>query len=431
MLTARVILALALALVVASVGQVQAQGLPRAGAPEDVGLSSARLGRLSAAMQAGVDRGEIPGAVIVIGRKGKVAYLESFGLRDREAQAPMLPDAIHRIASMTKPLVSIATMMLVEEGRLALTDPVALHLPEMRDVKVGVEKKDASGKVELVLEAPQRQMTVHDLLRHTSGLTYGFFGKSLVKDQYNAVKILDGEQTTAQFITKLAGLPLQYHPGTTWDYSVSTDVLGRIVEVVGGMPLDQFLAERVTKPLKMPDTAFWVEPEKQARIAQPQIDPATGKRPAVPDRTRKPNFLSGGGGLMSTAADYARFSQFLLGGGALDDVRLVSRKTVEYMAADHLAPGMRVNGFPIAVVDTRAENGGGFGLGFAVPVSTGRSAVPGSVGDYGWTGIYGTQFWIDPKEQMYVVLMTQSGPPATRAKYWTLMRNLVYQAVID
>jgi CubicO group peptidase (beta-lactamase class C family) len=429
MLIARVILALAL--VVASVGQVQAQGLPRAGAPEDVGLSSARLGRLSAAIRAGVDRGEIPGAVIVIGRKGKVAYLEGFGFRDREAQAPMAPDAIHRIASMTKPLVSIATMMLVEEGRLALTDPVALHLPEMKDVKVGVEKKDASGKVELVLEAPQRPMTVQDLLRHTSGLTYGFFGKSLVKDQYNAAKILDGEQTTAQFITKLAGLPLQYHPGTTWEYSVSTDVLGRIVEVVGGMPLDQFLAERVTKPLKMPDTAFWVEPEKHARIAQPQVDPATGKRTPAPDRTRKPNFLSGGGGMVSTAADYARFSQFLLGGGTLDGLRLVSRTTVEYMATDHLNPAMRVNGFPIAVADTRAENGGGFGLGFAVRVSAGRSAVPGSVGDYGWPGIFGTQFWVDPKEQMYVVLMTQSGPPATRVKYWTLLRNLVYQAVID
>jgi CubicO group peptidase (beta-lactamase class C family) len=252
-----------------------------------------------------------------------------------------------------------------------------------------------------------------------------------VKDRYNAVKIMDNEQTTAQFITKLAAIPLQYHPGTTWEYSVSTDVLGRIVEVVGGMPLDQFLAERVTKPLKMADTAFWVEPEKQARLAQPQIDPATGKRPGVPDPTRKPKFLSGGGGMVSTAADYARFSQFLLGSGTLDGVRLVSRKTVEYMTADHLSPGMRVNGFPIPVADTRPENGGGFGLGFGVRVSAGRSTIPGSVGDYGWSGAHGTQFWVDPKEQMYVVFMAQTGSLVTGAHYWTLMRNLVYQGVID
>ncbi|MGH2357269.1 MAG: serine hydrolase domain-containing protein, partial [Candidatus Limnocylindria bacterium] len=242
---------LAVALVFGVVLDAQAQALPRASTPEDVGLSSERLKRLSAAMSAAVDRREIPGAVVIIGRKGKVAYAESFGFRDREAGSPMRPDAIHRIASMTKPIASLAIMMLVEEGRLNLTDPVAMHLPELKDVKVGMEKKNDSGTVELTLEDPQRAMTVHDLLRHTSGLTYGFFGKSLVKERYNAAKVMDPGQTSAQFVTKLAGLPLQYHPGTTWEYSVSTDVLGRIIEVVSGVPLDTFIAERLTRPLKM------------------------------------------------------------------------------------------------------------------------------------------------------------------------------------
>jgi len=430
MIALRTIVALAVA--IGLVGHAHAQGLPRVTTPEQVGLSSERLKRVSTAMHSGVERGEIPGAVVVIARRGKVAYVESFGFRDREAQAPMKPDAIHRIASMTKPLTSLAAMLLVEEGRLSLADPVALHLPELKEVKVGVEKKDEASKVEvLMLETPQRPMTVHDLLRHTSGFTYGFFGKSIVKDRYNEARLFEPDQTSAQFIAKLATLPLQYHPGTTWEYSVSTDVLGRIVEVVSGLSLDRFIAERITKPLRMPDTAFWVEPDKQGRIAEPQVDPITGKRPTAPDPTRKPTFPSGGGGMVSTAADYVRFSQFLLGGGTLDGVRLLSRKTVEYMTADHLAPGMRVNGFPIAVVDARPESGGGFGLGFLVRVSAGRSSIPGSVGDYGWVGIWGTQFWVDPKEQMSVVLMMQSGSGATRAKFWTLMRDLVYQAIVD
>jgi CubicO group peptidase (beta-lactamase class C family) len=423
---------LAFALVLSLVLQAHAQALPRASAPENVGLSSARLGRLSTAIQAGVDRSEIPGAVIIVARKGKVAYLESFGFRDREAGSRMPQNAIHRIASMTKPIATVGFMILVEEGKVSLADPVALYLPELKDVKVGIEKKDDSGGMQLVLETPQRAMTVHDLLRHTSGFTYGFFGKSLVKDQYNAAKVLDAGQTSAEFITKLAKIPLQYHPGTTWEYSVSTDVLGRIIEVVSGTPLDQFLAERVLAPLKMTDTGFWVEQrEKHSRIAEPQADPATGKRPTMPDRTQKPNWLSAGGGMVSTAPDYARFCQFLLNGGKLDGVRLLSRKTVEYMASDHLPLGIRVNGFPVAVIDTRPENGLGFGLGFAVRTSAGRSSVPGSVGDFGWTGIYGTQFWVDPKEQMCAVMMLQTATPATRNKYWTVMRDLVYQAIVD
>jgi len=430
MLRNRVLLAFAFVLSLAL--QAHAQGLPRASAPENVGLSSERLGRLSTAIQAGVDRSEIPGAVIIVARKGKVAYLESFGFRDREAGSRMPQNAIHRIASMTKPITTVGFMILVEEGKVSLADPVALYLPELKDVKVGIAKKDDSGAMQLVLETPQRAMTIHDLLRHTSGFTYGFFGKSLVKDQYNAVKVTDAGQTSAEFITKLASIPLQYHPGTTWEYSVSTDVLGRIIEVVSGTPLDQFVAERVLAPLKMTDTGFWVEQrEKHNRIAELQVDPATGKRPTAPDRTQKPNWLSGGGGMVSTAPDYARFCQFLLNGGKLDGTRLVSRKTVEYMASDHLPLGIRVNGFSVSVIDARPENGQGFGLGFTVRTSAGRTSVPGSVGDFGWTGIYGTQFWVDPKEQMFAVMMLQTATPATRAKYWTGLRDLVYQAIVD
>ena len=381
---------------------LHAQQLRQAKAPEDVGLSSERLKRLSTTMQAAVDTGELPGVAVVIARQGQVAFGESVGFRDREAGTPMALDSIHRIASMTKPITSLAAMMLVEEGRIGLSDPVFLYLPEFKELKVGVEKKDDAGPAQLILETPQRPMTVQDLLRHTSGLTYGFFGKSLVKDQYNDMKVTDPDQTNAEMVTKLAKLPLQYHPGTTWEYSMSTDVLGRIIEVVSGMDLDRFTHERILKPLKMDDTGFWVEqPEKHGRIAQPQIDPATGKRPTVPDKSHRSNWLSGGGGMVSTAADYARFCQFLLNGGQLDGVRLVSRKTVAYMASDHLPPGTRVNNFPAAVLDARVENGQSFGLGFTVRVSPGRSAVPGSLGDFGWVGAYGTQFWVDPQEQMF------------------------------
>jgi CubicO group peptidase (beta-lactamase class C family) len=383
-------------------------------------------------MQAAVAKGELPGVAVIIARRGQIAFGETFGFRDREAGALMALDSIHRIASMTKPITSLATMMLVEEGRISLTDPVSLYLPEFKDLQVGVEKMDDAGTTRLVLETPQRPMTVHDLLRHTSGLTYGFFGESLVKDEYNETNVTDAEQTNAEMIAKLSKIPLQYQPGTTWEYSMSTDVLGRIVEIVSGMDLDRFTHERILKPLKMDDTGFWVEqPEKHGRIAQPHVDPTTGMRPVVADVSRRPNWLSGGGGMVSTAVDYARFCQFLLNGGQLDGVRLVSRKTVEYMTSDHLPPGTRVNGFPIAVVDARAENGQSFGLGFTVRVTAGRSAVPGSVGDFGWVGIHGTQFWVDPNEQMFAVMMVQTTDPATRAKYWTLMRDLVYQSFID
>jgi CubicO group peptidase (beta-lactamase class C family) len=415
---------------------VHAQGLPVSWAPERQGFSPERLARLGTALQQAVEQGEIPGAVVLIARHGRIAYFESFGYRDREAKAPMGKDAIFRIHSMTKPIVTVAAMMLVEEGRLRIEAPVSAYLPEFRDVKVGVEKKDASGKAELVLEAPQRQMTVQDLMRHTSGLTYGFFGgRTLVKDRYNEAKLADPQQSNADFVAKLAKLPLHHQPGEVWDYSHSTDVLGRIVEVISGMELGQFIAERILKPLQMPDTGFWVEqPSQHARIAEPQVSTATGKRPAVSDKTRR-GWQAGGGAMVSTAADYARFSQMLLNGGELDGVRLLSRRTIDYMTSDHMPPKARVLGFPIAVIDTRPDNGQSFGLGFAVRVSAGRSGVPGSVGDYSWVGAGGPQFWVDPKEGLVAVLMFYlpggGADGATRIKYWTLMRNFTYAALVN
>jgi CubicO group peptidase (beta-lactamase class C family) len=432
MIAARMLAAMVMILVfVATAG---AQGLPRAKNAEEVGLSSDRLKRITAGFKNDVDKGAIPGTVVLIARKGKVAYYETTGFQDRENKIPMARNSIFRVASMSKPFTSLAAMMLAEEGKIQLAYPVSRYLPEFKDLKVGVEKKDeATGKMELVLEPAKREMTVQDLMRHTSGLTYGVFGKSLVKDRYNAVGAYDFNNTNAEMVTKLSQVPLQYHPGTVWEYSMSTDVLARIIEVVSGVELDVFVAERILKPLKLSDTGFWVEGEKrQARIAEQQADPATGKRPPAPEVTKRPRWMSGGGGMVSTAPDYARFCQMFLNGGTLDGVRLVSRKTIELMASNHLPPGIQYGPLvPIqfAGISPTPEEGGGFGLGFGVRMESGRSPLPGSVGDYSWAGVYGTYFWIDPKEKLVAVLMMQA--PALRLHYRYLMRHYVYQAIVD
>lgn len=407
-------------------------GLPRASSPAEVGMSAERLGRLTAVMKAGVDKGEIPGAVVLIVRRGKIAYLEAVGYRDREQKAPMRPDAIFRIASMTKPFTSLAAMMLAEEGKLQIAYPASRYLPEFKELKVGVERPDAAGKPELVLEPARREMTVQDLMRHTSGLTYGFTGRSPVKQAYNDAKMMDEGQTNAEMVTKLSKLPLQYQPGTTWEYSMSTDVLARIVEVLAGMDFDAFIAERIARPLGLKDSGFWAETSKRERIAEPQIDPATGKRPPLRDVTKRPAWISGGGGMVSTAADYARLGQMFLNGGQLGGVRLVSRKTVELMTSNHLPPGTPLGAAMPAVFGPLApspEMGQGFGLGFAVRIEPGRNPLHGSAGEYYWGGAQGTYFWIDPKEKLIAILMMQA--PAQRLQYRYLMRELVYQAIAD
>ncbi len=412
-----------------------AQGLPKATHPEDVGFSSERLQRLTSVFQTDVDKGAIPGAVVLIARNGKIAYLKAFGFQDREKKIPMSTDAIFRIASMSKPLTSVAIMMLVEEGKIQLEDPVSVYLPEFKNLQVGVEKVNAdTGKPELSLEPTRRQMTIQDLMRHTSGLTYGIFSKSLVDQAYLAAKVFDPSQTLAEFVSKLSKLPLAYQPGTTWNYSMSFDVLGRIVEVVSDVPFDQFVADRIVKPLRLSDTGFYVAEEKAGRVAQPQVDPATGKPPQMADVTKRSTWMSGGQGIVSTASDYARFSEMLLNGGALDGVRLLSPKTVAFMTSDQLPPDIGYSPAMLQIFEPLAmaptpRDGQGFGLGFAVRTQAGRNPRPGSPGEFYWQGAWGTDFWVDPSEKLIAVLMVQL-PFAQGPHYQSLIRNLVYQALI-
>lgn len=413
-----------------------ADGLPSAAKPEDVGFSSERLKRLTAAVRADVDKGLLPGAVILIARNGKVAYHEAIGFQDREQRLPMKADAIFRIASLTKPITAVAIMMLVEEGRIQIEDAVSVYLPELKNLQVGVERASASGAGrELALEPARRQPTVQDLLRHTSGFTYGQFGKSLVKQTYLDIKIQDENQPQAEFITKLAKLPLATQPGSTWDYGVSMDVLGRIVEVVSGMPLDQFFAERIAKPLGMRATGYYVAGANLGRLAEPQVVAATGQRTPMRNVTKRPNFLNAGGGMVSTAADYARFTQMLLNGGELDGVRLLSPRTVAYMASDHLPPGVKYDPFYATDADwtmiaPTPERGYGFGLGVAVRKDKGVNPLPGSPGEFYWVGATGTAFWIDPQEKLIAVWMSQI-PWSQSGHYRSLLRNMVYQALIN
>jgi CubicO group peptidase (beta-lactamase class C family) len=407
------------------------QSLPEAKRPEDVGFSSERLARITQLFQADIEKRALPGAVLLVARDGKVVYLQALGYRDREKSIPMRPDAIFRIASMTKPITSVAIMMLAEEGKIDLLAAVSQYLPEFKDVKVGVEKIDSStGKAELSLESLQRPITVQDLLRHTSGLVYGAFGTTLVHQAYNKVNLFDDHQTLAQFVTKLSKLPLAHQPGAVWEYGMSVDVLGRIVEVVSGLPFDQFIEERIAKPLGMDDTAFYLGAAQAARVAELQVDPATGKRPGVSsieDLTKeKRRWFSGGGGLLSTAHDYARFCQMLLNRGEFNGVRLLSPKTIAVMTSDQLPPGIPRLGYQ-DLAPTR-EMGQSFGLGFAVRTDMGHSPLSGSVGDYFWAGGYGSYFWVDPQEKLFAVMMVQM--PFEQAGYYRrALRELVYGAL--
>ncbi|OGB25830.1 MAG: serine hydrolase [Burkholderiales bacterium RIFCSPLOWO2_02_FULL_57_36] len=325
---------------------------------------------------------------------------------------------------MTKPIVSVGLMMLVEEGKLLISDPVSKYLPELSGLKVGVEKTGADGTISLSLVPVEKEMTVQDLLRHTSGLTYGIFGESLVKSEYRQAGVERSSITNSEFMERLAIVPLAYQPGTTWEYSRSTDVLGILIERISGVTLDVYVDERILKPLKMKDSGFWVPPDQHHRIAQAfQTDPDTGQRIRLLDVRSKPSFLSGGGGMVSTARDYLRFANMLRGGGAYDGVRLLSRKTVQYMTSDHLCTMPGVTASPTFLPGP----GYGFGLGFAVRTSIGGAYSPGSIGDFNWSGLGGTYFWIDPVEDLIAIWMMQA--PEQRAHYRQLYRNLVYAAI--
>ncbi len=389
------------------------------------GVSGARLQRLAATVRDDVQKGTYPGAVVMIARNGTVVFSDAFGVQNPKTGAPMKVDSVFRIASMTKPIVSVGVMTLVEDGRVQLGDPASKYLPELKGLKVGIEKKDASGN-DVIEEVPaQREMTVQDLLRHTSGLTYGIFGRSAVKQKYLEAKV-DGDpnQTNAELVRRLSKLPLAYQPGTTWEYGRSTDVLGALIERVSGQTLDVFLAERILKPLRMKDTGFHVDPSQHGRIAEPfDLDPDSKAPARVVAVLTPPQLLSGGSGMVSTAGDYLRFAQMLLNGGELEGARILSRKTVELMTSDHLGPGVARTAlyFP--------GPGYGFGLGFAVRTAAGEAAGPGSIGDYFWVGYYGTLFFVDPKEKLIGIWMTQRVNLPANQLIWRRHKSQVYAAI--
>ena len=384
--------------------------------PESLGLSPGRLRQMSDAFKREIDKGTLPGATVMVARRGQIGWFEALGKQSPAAAAPMAQDSIFRIFSMTKPIVSVGIMMLLEEGHFILNDPVAKFIPEFADQKVGVENH---GKLELV--PPKRPMTIQDLLRHTSGITYDHTGNSLVQQLYQQSRLRSRKISNAEHAALVASLPLKCQPGAEWNYSRSTDILGRILEVVSGKTLSAFLTERILAPLQMTETAFHTGAENAGRLAEAfPTDPWNGDKVQLFNMLEKPVMESGGGGLVSTTMDYARFCQMLLNGGVLDGVRIVGRKSLQLMASNHLGPHVKVDS-PLMPA------GHGFGLGFAVRTDQGMAPFPGSVGQFFWSGMAGTFFWIDPAEDMFAVFMMQG--PGQREYIRSVLRSLVYAAV--
>lgn len=385
--------------------------------PTALGLDASRCQRLLSVLNDEVARGRLPGGVAMIARGGRIAVHEALGQQDPATGAPMQRDSLFRIYSMTKPIVSVAALMLMERGQLLLSEPVSRYIPSFATLKVAEE---VDGRV--TLREPKQPPTVQDLLRHTAGLTYEFLGASAVQRQYAQSRIASRERTNEQFCDELAAIPLMYDPGSVWEYSRATDVLGRVVEVASGQSLGAFLKAEIFDPLGMVDTGFHVPTAQQHRIAEPFAhDPDGGIPMKVLNPRQVPAMEGGGGGLMSTAMDYARFLQCLLNRGHLGVARILGPRTVDFMTADHLG-SIPVNG-------TLLPPGHGFGLGFAVRTALGVSPVPGSVGLYYWGGIAGTTFFVDPVEDLFAILMIQA--PNQRDYYRPLFRDLVYAALAD
>jgi CubicO group peptidase (beta-lactamase class C family) len=412
------------ALGMAAVHAATSDPLPRA-QPEEVGLSSERLQQLSTVLKRYADEGKVAGSVALVARRGKLVYLEAFGQRDREGHSAMRTDSMFRIASQTKAVVSVGAMILIEQGKMLLTDPVSKYLPEFRETTVAVPRE--GGGYDVV--KARRQITIHDLLTHTSGISYGHgpaedqWKKAGIQDWYFA----DRNEPIAATVSRMAALPFDSQPGERWVYGYSIDVLGAVIERVSGMPLDGYLRTNVTGPLGMTDTSFYVPAEKRDRLATVYSSKGAGAAERAPnpgtmisqgayvEGPRKA--FSGGAGFISTAGDYGRFLQMLLNDGQLDGKRVLSRKTVELMTTDHLG----------TVV---FRPGQGFGLGFSVVKDVGARGDPGSVGEFGWGGAYHSQYWVDPHEQLIVVYLTQLIPAGDVDDFGKL-RALVYQAIVD
>jgi CubicO group peptidase (beta-lactamase class C family) len=388
--------------------------------PEAVGFSSERLARIGTKLEADIAEGKIPGAVVLVARKGKIAYFEAFGMQDKEAGIPLKKDSLFRIYSMTKPFASVAAMMLFEEGKLLLSDPVSKYIPAFKDVQVGVIEKNAESKETVTTKKPTTTMTVFHLLTHTSGLNYWFYPPKAIQNMYLKAGLNKPSQMTVEEMSdKLAALPLLFDPGTQYRYSHAYDVLSRVVEVASGMPMNQFLQERIFDPLKMKDTGYHASEADLERLAY-----LTPKNPLYQDFTKPAKLFGGGSGTISTAEDYARFAQMLLNSGQLEGNRFLSPQTVAYMSSDQLGPlGNRTDRLYVPGV------GYGGGFGFYVRVDAGRSPFIGSVGEFYKGGYAGTCFWVDPEEEVMAVFMVSA--PAHRVYYRHLIKTMIYQAIVD
>ena len=392
------------------------------------GMSSERLARIAPAMKAQVDKGVFPGAVTMVARNGQLLHFEAHGFLDAAKTKPMPKDALFRLASMTKPIVSVAAVMMIERGDMKLHDPVSLWLPELKDVKVETRKLDKDGNVVVEDVAPVRPILVHDLLRHTAGFVYSGSTKSpRIKEMYEKANIeaRESEISGDEMLKALGTIPLAHQPGTFWEYAVTVDVLGLLLERVAKKPLDQILKEMLFDPLGMKETSFRLPPEKTARLADAlDSDPLAGAmhKSAFHLSPGSKSYFRGGGGLVGTAEDYLKFAQMVVNGGELNGRRYLSKKTVEFMLSNHTA-GM--GGTTIATTGP----GYGFGLGWGVRLDEGMGYAPGSKGDAMWAGAWGTSFWVDPKEGLVGILMSQA--PSKRTDTRMLMKNLVYGAMMN
>ena len=379
------------------------------------------LAKVSDYIRNEIATGKVPGAILLLQQHGKPVYYENFGVRDVATEISMSADTIFRLYSMSKPITSVLAMMLVEEGKLAINDPVSKYIPAFAGMKVGVEKKAEDDKVSLELEPLNRPVTIEDLMRHTAGIPYGYYGGGLVNKLYADAGLFDNKAlTNAELVAKITAMPLAEQPGTIWDYGLSFDVLGRIVEVISGKSLFQFAKERLLDPLGMTDTAFYVaDPAKWPRIAEPMPeDRALSPMAKVRDIRNPLRWESGGGGLVGTIGDYARFSQMLLNGGTLDGRRYLKPETIALMASDHVGPETHVerdkNFYP--------GETSGYGLGFAV-----RTSVPPGtswpLGEYRWDGVGGTFFFIDPEDDLFGIFMVQT--PSQRGRIQLALKTLI------
>lgn len=388
--------------------------------PEKAGFSVERLNRITNHMERYVDQGELAGVMTLVERKGEIAHLTKYGYQDLAAQKPIEFDTIFRIYSMSKPITSVALMMLYEQAKLQLNDPIQKYLPEFKGVKV----MGADGK----LETPNTDITVHHLLTHTAGLTYGVFLGSAVDKLYQEANLFDKAITLEEMVKRITKLPLTCHPGERWVYSVATDVVGRLVEVLSGMSLAEYFHKKIFKPLGMIDTSFAVPPEKIERLSTCYAETKDGDTVvqdlAESSSYRNVNLYTGGGGLVSTLGDYLAFARMLRNQGEFNGVRLLGRKTVELMTTNHLPT------FLLPMRNLQTMPGLGFGLGVSVLLDVAQSQVMGSVGEYGWSGMASTTFWVDPREDLIAILMTQYIAMEPKSLHGDF-KNLVYQALID